>query len=132
MPDAPKRILVIDDEPDAVKGTAAVLEAGGYAVASARDGEAGLAAARKLQPDLILLDVQMPGKNGFEVFTELRADPALRNVPVVFVTGIGEKTGIHLSASDVGGFLGDQPDACVEKPVDPELLLATVRKVFRT
>ena len=96
-----KKILVVDDEPDAVAGVTAMLEAGGYSVRSASDGEAGLAAARKEKLDLIILDIQMPGKGGFETFTELRDDNSLKGIPVVFLTGVGEKTGIRFSAEDL-------------------------------
>ena len=126
-----KKILVVDDEPDAVAGITAMLEADGYSVGSASDGEAGLAAARKERPDLILLDIQMPGsKGGFETFTELRQDDSMKNIPVIFVTGVGERTGIHFSAEEIKDYLGPEPEGYIEKPVDAKRLLKTIKKVL--
>jgi len=127
-----KRILIVDDEPDSVEGAVAMLEAAGYSVSSASDGAAGLAAARKETPDLVLLDVQMPGKSGFETFVELRRDDAMREVPVVFLTGVAARTGVRFSARDVGDFLGSEPEGYLEKPVDERRLLRTVEKILGT
>lgn len=130
MTDASKKILVVDDDADAVAGITAMLETGGFSVCSASDGDSGLAAARKEEPDLILLDVQMPHKDGFKTFAELRQDKTLKDIPVVFLTGVGERTGIHFSAFDVEEYLGSKPESYLEKPVDPVRLLATIRKVL--
>ena len=130
MTSTAKKILVVDDEPDAVQGITAMLEAGGYSVCSASDGDAGLATARKEKPDLILMDVQMPGKDGFKTFAELRLDDSMKNIPVVFLTGVGERTGIHFSAFDVEEYLGSKPEGYVEKPVDANRLLKTINKIL--
>ena len=121
-----KKILVVDDEPDAVLGITAMLETGGYEVCSASDGEAGLETARKEKPDLIILDVQMPNKGGFETYDEMRRDSSLKDIPVCFLTGVAEKTGLSFSASEVGEYFGSEPEAYIEKPVDPSRLLKTV------
>ncbi|MFH0962905.1 MAG: response regulator [Planctomycetota bacterium] len=130
MPPAPKKILVVDDEPDAVQGVAAMLEAGGYTVVSAPNGDAGLAAARKEKPDLILMDVQMPGKNGFEIFNELVQDEVLRRIPVCFLTGVGEKLGVRFSAADVRSYYGVEPAGYLEKPVESDRLLRRVGAIL--
>src|SRR3990172_12184465 len=115
-----KQILVVDDEPDAVAGITAMLEAGGYTVSSAPDGDAGLAAARKGRPDLIILDVQMPGKSGFEVFFELRQDDSVKKIPVVFLTAVGERTGLHFSSENIKDYIGPEPEGYIEKPVNAQ------------
>ena len=125
-----KRILVVDDEPDAVEGISAMLEAGGYAVSSASNGEAGIAAARAEKPDLIILDVQMPGKSGFDTFNELARDESTKGIPVCFLTGVTERTGIKFSADAIGEFYGAEPEGYIEKPVDPSRLLSTVEKIL--
>jgi CheY-like chemotaxis protein len=125
-----RKVLVVDDEPDAVEFVRTVLEEAGYEVLSAADGDAGLAAARAEAPDLIILDVQMPGKDGFTVFAEARSDEQLKGIPVVMLTGVGQKMGIAFSAEDMGDYLGEEPNAYVEKPVDPEVLEATVRDLI--
>ena len=127
MPEEGKRkILVVDDEPDAVEFVRAVMEEAGYDVADAANGVEGLAKARAERPDLIILDVQMPEKDGFSTFTDLRADADLKAVPVVMLTGVGQQTGVHFSARDMGEYLGSEPEAYVEKPIDPDVLQQTV------
>ena len=124
---ADRTILVIDDEDDSVEFVKAVLEGDDTDVISARDGESGLRAAREKLPDLIVLDVQMPKKNGFAVLAELKADPATQAIPVVMLTGVAEKTGVAFSKADVGDFIGAEPEAYVEKPVDPDVLKSAAR-----
>lgn len=128
---AAKRILVVDDEQDSVDFVTAVLAEQDVEVLSARDGEAGLKAAKAQQPDLIVLDLQMPKKDGLTVLSELRRDQAIRRIPVIILTGIGEKTGVRFSKSDVGDFMGEEPDAYIEKPISPEVLKSTVRQLLQ-
>jgi CheY-like chemotaxis protein len=125
-----KRILVVDDEPDAVEFVRAVMEEAGHEVVSASNGDEGLQAARSEGPDLIILDVQMPGKDGFTTFAELRQDDDLAAIPVVMLTGVGEKLGIGFTSEDMGDFIGQEPDAYVEKPVDPARLTETVESLL--
>jgi len=84
------RILCIDDDATIRELLSDYLEALGYATLKAADGESGLALARKELPDLILLDVMMPGLSGFEVCRALKEDPQTRDIPVVMVTALGE------------------------------------------
>ena len=126
-----KTVLVIDDEPDAVQIVEAMLsEVEGVVVESANDGDSGLARVRESKPDMILLDVQMPGKSGFDVFVELKNDEAMADIPVVMLTGVADKTGLRFSADEMGEFLGKVPEAYIEKPVDPATLQATVSKIL--
>lgn len=127
--DKPK-ILVVDDEPDAVEFVRTVMEEAGYDVISASGGIEGLEKARAEMPGLVILDIQMPGKDGFSTFTDMRKDPELKGIPVVMLTGVGERIGIRFSASDMGEYLGEEPEAYVEKPVDPEALQQTVERVL--
>jgi CheY-like chemotaxis protein len=125
------KVLVVDDEPDAVEFVRAVLEEAGYEVASASDGVAGLATARTESPDLVILDVQMPGKDGFAVFGEMAKDKALCSVPVIMLTGVGQRTGIGFSAEAMGEYFGAEPAAHVEKPIDPAALQEAARKALK-
>jgi CheY-like chemotaxis protein len=126
-----KRILIVDDEPDAVEFVKAMLsEINGVTTMSAGDGDAGLATAKQAKPDLIILDVQMPRKDGFTVFAELKADPDTKAIPVIMLTGVTRKTGISFSAADMGEMLGAKPSAYIEKPVDPDRLQKTVKTVL--
>ena len=80
------KILIIEDETDLVKALAMRLKAEGYQVAFVTDGNSALERARAEKPDLILLDICLPGPNGFEVFQQLREDPAMEHIPVIFLT----------------------------------------------
>jgi CheY-like chemotaxis protein len=81
-------------------------------------------------PDLIILDVQMPGKDGFATFADMRGNESLADVPIVMLTGVGERLGLRFSAEDMGDYFGEEPDAYVEKPVDPEALQETVQRLL--
>lgn len=128
--EARKKILVVDDEADAVEFARTVLEEAGYEVATASDGIEGLEKTQEEKPDLVILDVDMPEKDGFAVFAEIRKDPELKSVKVVMLTGIGERTGLDFSADYVKRYYGDEPDAYLEKPVDPVLLQEAVAKLL--
>ena len=121
---AGKQILVIDDEPDIVDFLTALFEDHGFETRSAHDGTQGLARAREQAPDLITLDVTMPGKSGVAVFKELRADPALCHVPVFIITGEHEFRQEMYSQAD------PPPEGYMEKPVDPERLILDVKEIL--
>ena len=124
-------ILICDDEPDARAFVEAVLsQTGDYNILTASDGVMGLEKAKEVVPDLIVLDVQMPRKDGFRVFSDLKADDTTEAIKVIMLTGIAEKTGIRFSSSDMGEFYGKEPDAYVEKPIDPDTLSKAVLKVL--
>lgn len=125
-----KKILVVDDEPDAIAFVTEVLAGEGYTVVSAPDGSKGLSTMRSEKPDLVILDVQMPEMDGFEVFQEMKKDDELKAIPVVMLTGIREKMGIGFSSDDMKDYIGDRPNAYTEKPVDPAKLIETVAKVL--
>jgi signal transduction histidine kinase/CheY-like chemotaxis protein len=108
------QVLVIEDDPGAVRLLREYLEADGYEVLVATDGEAGIAEARRHAPAAILLDVLLPGIDGWEVLRRLKADPELREVPVVVITVVDERN-VAMSLGAVDYFL---------KPVRPHELLA--------
>jgi DNA-binding response OmpR family regulator len=120
----PKTILVIDDEPELVKLLDYNLSKAGYLVISARDGESGLAAARKHAPDAIILDIMMPGVDGWEVCKRLRQDPATAALPLLMLTAKGEEgdrvLGLELGADDY-----------VTKPFGVRELIARVKALLR-
>ena len=124
------KVLVVDDEPDAIDFVKEVLEGEGYEVVSASDGAKGLSAMRSQQPNLVILDVQMPKMDGFEVFQEMKKDESLKAMPVVMLTGIRDKVGMGFSAEDMKDYMGEKPQAYIEKPIDPDKLLETVKKIL--
>ena len=126
----PKKVLLVDDEPDAVDFAKEIIESMGHTVVFAHDGDSGIAKMRQEKPDLVILDVQMPGKDGFEVFGLIKGDEELKATPVIMLTGIREKVGLGFSADDMGKYMGDKPAEYVEKPIEPAKLQAAVSKVL--
>ena len=123
MPDERLRILVIDDDDDLTTSVAAVLEANGYDVITATDGEQGLELAFTKNPHLILLDVTMPGMDGHQVCRELQFGYT-KDIPVVFLTARTELS--HMMEANRAG-----ASAYVTKPFRSEHLLQTIRDVLR-
>jgi DNA-binding response OmpR family regulator len=120
-----RRILVIEDDPDIALSLRLKLERdGGFAVVTAHDGATGLRQAVDRPPDLILLDVNLPGMDGFEVCRHLRKDPATAQTPVIMLTArIGESD--RVAGLDLGA------DDYITKPFSPKEALARVRAVLR-
>jgi len=126
-----KKVLVVDDDPNIVTYLKALLEDTGYEVISAKDGNEGLEKLRNEKPDAITMDLLMPEKTGMKMFRELRKDEALKNTPVIMVTGI---SGEYHAFAEFKNFLSKMkmpgPEAYLEKPINKEEFLATVQKVI--
>ena len=118
--EADAKLLLVDDLPDNLKVLRQALEPEGYSILVAPSGEAALKLARSAQPDLILLDVLMPGLDGFETCRRLKQDPATQDIPVLFITARAETESI------VEGFRAGGVDYIV-KPFQSEEVLARVR-----
>src|SRR5437867_2458701 len=116
-------LLIADDDPEILTMLSLRLGKKGYEVIEAADGVQTLRQAREKQPDLVILDVMMPGKNGWEVARELRSDPELRNVGIVMLTAIGEKVN-ELTSPLYGA------DEYIDKPFDFADLEARLKKVL--
>ncbi|RJT42592.1 adenylate/guanylate cyclase domain-containing response regulator [Mesorhizobium waimense] len=120
----PPRILAVDDTPENLEILRMRLEANGYEVATAADGEEGLAKARELTPDLILLDIMMPKLDGISVVRMLKHDQSLRSIPVILVTAKADTRDV-VEGLDAGG------DDYLTKPFEHRALLARVRSMLR-
>ena len=118
------RILVVDDIEANVRLLQAKLEAEYYEVLTATDGVTGLAIAASEQPDVILLDVMMPGMDGFQVCKRLKEDPATRHIPVVLVTALDGRSD-RIAGLDAGA------DEFLTKPIEDIMLFARVRSLTR-
>lgn len=115
----PYTIMVVDDNPDNLKLLEDILYSKGYGVAAFPDGKMALNAASRNPPDLIILDIMMPGMNGFQACRKMKAQKILRDVPVIFISAL-EDTSNKLKAFTRGGV------DYVTKPIQEEELLARI------
>jgi CheY-like chemotaxis protein len=120
-----ERILLIEDNSNNRYLVTFLLEAAGCEVVQASDGPTGLALAVRMQPALILLDIQLPGMDGYAVARALKGDPATATVPIVAVTS-------HAMAGDREAALAAGCDGYVTKPIDPDTFVDTVRRHLAT
>ena len=121
------RVLIVDDDVNLSRLSAMILEhSGGYDVLTEKDSRRAIAVARQFRPEIMLLDVDMPEKSGGEVADEAKRDPLLRNVPILFLTGLVSKAEAGNEEVESGGM------SFLAKPVLPEVLLACVNKLVGT
>ena len=116
-----KRILVVEDQEDNRQIIRDLLSATDYEIMEAESGEVALEAVAKQRPDLILMDIQLPGMDGYEVTRRIKADPALRSIPIIAVTSYA-LSGEEQKARAAGC------DEYVPKPYSPRQLLAKIRQ----
>ncbi|UCV09758.1 response regulator transcription factor [Dechloromonas denitrificans] len=117
------KILIVDDEPNIVISLEFLMKKEGFEIAIAGDGEEALAKVASFKPDLLLLDVMMPKKSGFEVCEALRADPALAGLLIVMLTAKGRD-------AEVAKGLAIGADAYVTKPFSTKDLVAKVKSML--
>ena len=118
-----KRILIADDEPNIVISLEFLLKREGYEVVVATNGAAALASVREQRPDLAILDVMMPQRNGFEVCQDLRADPQMQGLPIIMLTAKGRDT-------EVAKGLALGADHYMTKPFSTRELVARVKDLL--
>lgn len=125
-----KKILIVDDEPAAIDYATAVLEENGYIAISAEDGIEGMEKVRDERPDLVLLDIMMPGKGGIAMYRDLRRDEETKDIPVIIITGVarGQRFEESMMKKAPGIPL---PDGYIEKPMKPEGLLEAVKDALK-
>jgi len=117
-----KRVLLIEDEPNIIEAIRFILARDGWAVATHSDGETALTAIRASAPDVLVLDVMLPGRSGFDILADLRADPGLQALPVLMLTAKGQG-GARGAAEQAGA------DRFLTKPFANAEVLATVREL---
>lgn len=119
-----KRILCVEDEPEMIDLIRLILNRRGFDVTGASGGVDGLNKVRESHPDLVLLDLMMPDMDGWEVYQQMKADEALRDIPVIVVTAkaqsIDKVLGLHIA----------KVDDYIAKPFSPQELLSSVEKVL--
>jgi two-component system, OmpR family, alkaline phosphatase synthesis response regulator PhoP len=119
-----KKILIADDEPDILEIISYNLKIEGYEVVTAKDGEDALQKAKLTKPDLIILDIMMPNKNGMEVCKILRSQPAFHETLIIFLTALNDELS-HVRGLEYGA------DDYISKPVSPKVLVTKVNSLFR-
>ena len=115
-----KRILLVDDEPDLVRITSYRLQKAGYVILVAESGTQGLQLAQRERPDLILLDLNLPYMNGYDVCRALKTDPNLKNIPIIVFSASSES--IKEKSEEIGA------SAYIVKPFEISNLLETISK----
>ena len=116
-----KRILVVEDQPDNRQIIRDMLAPTDYEITEAEDGEQALATIAKQRPDLILMDIQLPVLDGYEATRRIKADPALRAIPIIVITS-------YALSGDENKARAAGCDDYVPKPYSPRLLLAKIRE----
>jgi len=143
------RILIVDDSDEIIAYFTEILEEHGYEYSVAQNGKTAIEMIREHHPDLVLLDIMMPRLSGIAVFKKLKRDPELEGIPVVFITGASEATGVEMTtgaenpkktyeddlAREFGVQLREQlqnltPQGFLEKPVEPEQLISKIESLL--
>ena len=118
-----KKILIADDHPEVVELVRVTLEGGNYEILDASDGKEALEKIRKMNPDLVLLDIIMPKMDGFEVCRKLKKDPQTKEIPIIMLTAKGQKLdqkkGRQIGARDY-----------INKPFSPSHLLVKIEEIL--
>lgn len=120
-----KKILIVDDELDMRIFLSTLLKTSGYQPVVTRDGNEGIQKAKAIVPDLIILDVMMPGEGGVQMYRELKIDPVLRTIPVMMLSAVAKRTFSHylkMVNIRMDSHIPD-PDAYMEKPPEADELL---------
>ncbi len=124
MAEDKKKVVCVEDEPEIIDLIRLILGRKGFDLSGATGGQEGLDLIRKVKPDLVLLDLMMPDMDGWEVYQQMKADPDLKNIPVIVVTAkaqsIDKILGLHIA----------KVDDYVTKPFGPQELLQSVERVL--
>lgn len=128
-----KTVLIVEDEMDMRIFISTLLETSGYQPVLTKNGSEGLLKARDINPDLIILDVMMPGEGGVQMYRQLQTDDRLKNIPVILLSAVAQSTFAHylkmLNARIDGSI--PQPAAYLEKPPEAEELLKLTERFIR-
>ena len=122
------KVLIVDDDPDLVKAVTMILESKNYNVVAAYGGVEGLQKAKAEAPDLIVLDVMMPDKDGYTVCKELKSDPEVSHIPVLLLTAVVSHISTTRYTQQMG--LETEADDYIDKPVEPEVLVDRIEALL--
>jgi len=123
-----KYVLIVDDDPDMVETLGMMLESKGYEVGKAYDGIEGDEAVRRRNPDLLVLDVMMPRKDGYTLCAELKKNSSTRHIPIILLTAVGEA--VQTTSYTHADGMAMEADDYIPKPVDTKTLVAAIERLF--
>jgi DNA-binding response OmpR family regulator len=123
-----KYVLIVDDDPDLVETVSMMLESKGYEVGKAYDGIEGEEAIKKRRPDVLILDVMMPRKNGYELCKELKSNKWTQDIPIVLLTAVGEAVPTTTYSHAEG--MATEAEDYIPKPVDAKTLVEAVERLL--
>lgn len=123
-----KKILLVDDDPDFVEGARMVLEKSDFEVVTASSGKECLERIKMEKPDLIILDIMMPKKSGFEVCKELKSNIEYNRIPVVMLTALKQK--LPRTSYSIAEGLELEAEDYLEKPIEPKVLVSRLKKIL--
>jgi DNA-binding response OmpR family regulator len=123
-----KYVLIVDDDPDLVETVSMMLESKGYEVGKAYDGIEGEESIKKRRPDVLILDVMMPRKNGYELCKELKSNKWTKDIPVVLLTAVGEAVPTTTYSHAEG--MATEAEDYIPKPVDAKTLVEAVERLL--
>jgi DNA-binding response OmpR family regulator len=121
-------VLIVDDDPDLVETVSMMLQDKGYEVGKAYDGIEGEEAIKKRRPDVVVLDVMMPRKDGYKLCAELKANTETRDIPIVLLTAVGDAVP-STSYTHADG-MSTEAEEYIPKPVDTQTLVQAVESFF--
>jgi DNA-binding response OmpR family regulator len=125
---AKKYILIVDDDPDLVETVAMLLESKGYEVGKAYDGIEGEESIKKRRPDVLVLDVMMPRKDGYKLCKELKSNKWTQDIPVILLTAVGEAVSTTTYTHAEG--MSTEAEEFIPKPVDAKTLVEAVERLL--
>jgi DNA-binding response OmpR family regulator len=125
---AKKYVLIVDDDPDLVETVAMLLESKGYEVGKAYDGIEGEEAIKKRRPDVLVLDVMMPRKDGYKLCKELKSNKWTQDIPVILLTAVGEAVSSTTYTHAEG--MSTEAEDFIPKPVDAKTLVEAVERLL--
>lgn len=123
-----KYVLIVDDDPDLVETVSMMLESKGFEVGKAYDGIEGEEAIKKRRPDVLVLDVMMPRKNGYELCKELKSNKWTKDIPVVLLTAVGDAVPTTTYSHAEG--MATEAEDYIPKPVDAATLVEAVQRLI--
>ncbi len=125
---AKKYVLIVDDDPDLVETVGMMLEAKGYEVGKAYDGVEGEESIKKRRPDVLVLDVMMPRKNGYVLCAELKKNKETRDIPVILLTAVGEA--VRTTTYSHANGKATEAEDYIPKPVDTPVLIESIERLL--